>query len=82
MPACVAPAGTGSPVSSSTPQSPQLRRVVPPSLPGPTGSAALTFLQPLMSAAASVVGAEKSSGTPSFPSERPCETTHTESHMR
>ena len=82
MPTCVAPAGTGRAVSSSTPQSPQLRREEDPSASRSTGSAALTFLQPLMSAAASVVGAEKSSGTLSLSSERPCETTHTESHIR
>ena len=76
MPAWSQPAGTGSDVRSSTPQSPQ--ESTPPA---PT-VAALTFLQPEMSAAATIDGVAKSSGTLSFSSERPRETTQTVSHMR
>ena len=47
-----------------------------------TFRARLTFLQPLMRAAASVEGVEKSSLTVSLGSLLPAETTQTVSHMR
>ena len=75
MPAWAQPA-TARPQARRTPQSAQS------SVSGPTGTAGLTFLQPLMRASASVAGASNSSLVGTVRPPLPSVSTQTRSHMR